>query len=310
VTLPILPRSTDRRTTAMINGLASVLVDRIGPRVVRAAIRYLPPRQRGLRLSRAWGRITSHRPPLILSRERSGIRLRCDLRDELTAIIFYRGWVDRDLEAWLSRWLRPGDTYVDVGAHIGFYVSLALAAIGPSGRVIAFEPLRESYEKLAASVREARDRYPNVEVHRAALGANRGETTIFRPTGRWEHQTYRASLVAAGDRVASERVSVLTLDEALGTTSCRLLKIDVEGSELEILRGGRSFLSDGRAEAIVIEINPSALRDAGTTADRLVELLAADHYRPHQVEGTKLVPRDEIEVAGEFANFVFLPEDR
>jgi FkbM family methyltransferase len=238
------------------------------------------------------------------------MRLRCDLRDELAAIIFYRGWVDRDLETWLSRWLRPGDTYVDVGAHIGFYVSLALAAIGPSGRVIAFEPLGESYEKLAASVREVRDRYPNVEIHRAALGASRGERPIFRPAGPWEHQTYRASLVGARDRVASERVPVYMLDEALGATSCRLLKIDVEGSELEVLRGGRSLLAERRADAIVLEINPSALRDAGTTVGALAAVLAAAGYRPHRVEGAALVPRGELDVAGEFTNVVFLAEDR
>ncbi len=294
----------------MTDGRARVVVDRIGPHVVRAAIRYLPPRRRGLRLARAWTRLTSHHPALALSREPSGIRLRCDLRDELAATIFYRGWVDRELETWLSRWLRPGDTYVDVGAHIGFYVSLALAAIGPSGRVIAFEPLEESYEKLSTSVWEVSDRYPNIEIHRAAVGAAPGEATLFRPTAAWSHQTYRASLLPAANRTPSGRVPVVTLDEALETMSCRLLKIDVEGNEGAILRGARSFLDRRRAEAILMEMNPEALRAAGTTIGALVTLLAAHGYRPHQIEGPRLVPRDEISVAGEFADVVFLPDDR
>lgn len=294
----------------MTLGFSRAFVDRIGQHVVRAAIRYVPPRRRGLRLARAWRRVASDRRSLALSREPSGMRLRCDLRDELAAIIFYRGWVDRELETWLSRWLRPGDTYVDVGAHIGFYVSLALAAIGRSGRVVAFEPLDDNYEKLSASVREVRDRYPNVEIHRAALAATQGEATVFRPAGAWEHQTYRASLVAAANRTASGRVAVATLDDALGTTSCRLLKIDVEGNEVEILRGGHSFLSRRQAEAILIELNPAALQDAGTTTGELVALLAAHGYRPHEIVGPSLVPRGQIRIAGEFANFVFLPDDR
>ena len=294
----------------MTDGRGGVVVDRIGPHVVRAAIRYLPPRRRGLRLARAWLRLTSHRPALALSREPSGLRLRCDLRDELAATIFYRGWVDRELETWLGRWLRPGDTYVDVGAHIGFYVSLALATIGPSGRVIAFEPLAESYEKLSASVREVSGRYPNVEIHRAAVGAAPGEATLFGPAAGWKHQTYRASLVAAADRTPSGRVPVVTLDDALGGTSCRLLKIDVEGSELEVLRGGRSFLSQQQADAVLMELNPNALAAAGTTPDEVVALLAAHGYRPHRIDGRALVPRDGISVAGEFADVVFLPEDR
>jgi len=292
------------------DGRARVIVDRIGPHVVRAAIRYVPPRRRGLRLARAWARLTSHRPGLALSREPSGMRLRCDLRDELAATIFYRGWVDRELETWLGRWLRPGDTYVDVGAHIGFYVSLALAAVGRSGRVIAFEPLDESYAKLSASVREVSDRYPNVEIHRAAVGAGRGEAMLFRPAAAWNHQTYRASLVAAANRAPSGRVPVVTLDDTLGTTSCRLLKIDVEGSEAEVLRGARSFLTRRGADAILIEVNPKALHAAGTAPDDVVALLTAHGYRPHAMEGPRLVPRGEISVAGEFADAVFLPDDR
>jgi FkbM family methyltransferase len=292
------------------DGRAGVVVDRIGPHLVRAAIRYLPPRRRGLRLARAWAQLTSHRPALVLSREPSGIRLRCDLRDELAATIFYRGWVDRELETWLSRWLRPGDTYVDVGAHIGFYVSLALAAIGPSGRVIAFEPLDESYEKLSMSVREVSDRYPNIEIHRTAVGAAPGEATLFRPAAAWRHQTYRASLVASENRTPAERVPVVTLDNALETTSCRLLKIDVEGSEVDVLRGAQSFLSQRQAQAILVELNPEALRAAGTTSAEVVTALAVHGYRPHEFEAARLVARDEISVAREFADVVFLPDDR
>ena len=292
---------TDRR--------AGALVDRIGPHVVRAAIRYVPPRRRGIRLADAWERVTSHRPSLVLSREPSGMRLRCDLRDKLSRVIFYRGWVDRDVETWLGRWLRPGDTYVDVGAHIGFYVSLALAAIGPSGRVIAFEPLDESYEKLSASVREVSDRYPKVDIHRAAVGAIRGEATFFRPAGDWAHQTYVASLVAAENLTSSGRVRVVTLDDALGTTRCRLLKIDVEGSEREVLHGANTVLSRRQAEAVLIELNPAALHDAGTTMDEVVTLLSRFGYRPHEIEGAALAPVAELGVPDDFANVVFLPAD-
>lgn len=237
------------------------------------------------------------------------MRLRCDLRDNLARVIFYRGWVDRDVETWLGRWLRPGDTYVDVGAHIGFYVSLALGAIGPSGRVVAFEPLDESYERLSASVREVSDRYPNVEVHRAAVGAIRGDATFFRPAGEWAHQTYVASLVAAGNRTSSGRVRVVTLDDALGTTPCRLLKIDVEGSERDVLHGATSVLSRRQAEAVLIEVNPAALHDAGTTMDEVVTLLSGFGYRPHEIEGATLVPISKLGVPDDFANVVFLPGD-
>jgi FkbM family methyltransferase len=294
----------------MRSGSPMAALDRVGAHAVRAAIRGLPPRGRGMRLARAWTRISSARGAPMLSREPSGMRLRCDLRDDLSRLIFYRGWVDRALETWLSAWLRPGDTYVDVGAHVGFYVSLALAAIDHSGRVIAFEPLDDNYEKLSMSVREVSDRYANVEVHRAAVGATPGQSTLFRPTGEWEHQAYRASLVPGSNRAPHRPVPVVTLDDTLGPVACRLLKIDVEGAEVDVLRGARSFLSRRQAEAVLIELNPTALRDANTTTDELVALLSSFGYRAYEIVGATLEPRTEVEVRGEFANLVFLPTDR
>jgi FkbM family methyltransferase len=289
------------------NSLFRRALNRIGPHLVRALIRHVPPRGRGMRLAQAWSRVSS--PPLthVVSREPSGMRLRCDLRDALARVVFYRGCVDRDLEGWLSAWLRPGDTYVDVGAHIGFYVSLALRAIGPSGRVIAFEPLAENFDKLSASVREVADRYPNVELHRVAVGSVAGNATLFAPADEWEHQSYRASLVAAGSRAPSGDVPVVSLDDALGRLSCRLLKIDVEGYEIEVLRGAASFLSDGLPEAIVIELNPPALEAAGRSTAELVALLSGYGYARHAaVAGGRLGPADGADVVGEFADAVFL----
>jgi FkbM family methyltransferase len=280
------------------------------PYFIRAAIRYMPPRGRGIRLARLWTRIDAPSDLVLLTPERSGMRLRCDLRDELSWLVFYRGSVDSTVEQWIRRWLRPGDTYVDVGAHIGFYVSIALEAIGPGGHVMAFEPLAENFQRLSVSLGEVRTKYPKTRVYRAAVGSRCGLATLYRPKGRWEHQFSRASLSSGRDLTPAERVSVVALDDVLAGAHSRLIKVDVEGHELAVIHGAESILSSRKADAILIELNPSALGRAGTTLDEVGQALVSHGYQPHRIgPDGELAPWNNISVEGEFTNAVYLPRN-
>src|SRR3954466_12200742 len=151
------------------------IVERVGPPLVRSAIRHVPPRRRGIRLANLLKERVPLSDPVRLSSEPSGMQLRCDLRDELAFVIYYRGSVDWGLESWMQRWLRPGDTYIDVGAHIGYLVSLAVERVGRSGRIDAFEPNPETFAKLDAAVSELGESRPAITLHNAAVGAEPGE---------------------------------------------------------------------------------------------------------------------------------------
>lgn len=278
-------------------------------RSVRAIVRYVPPQGRGIALAHAW---TSRNPPdqrLFVSRERGGALLRCDLRDELSRVIFYRGWVDRGLEDWISGWLRPGDVYVDVGAHIGYLSALAARTVTRSGSVIAFEPSPETFAKLSAAFAGAS--FPQVHAVNAAVAESVGKTVLFAAAGTWQHQSYRNSLHPADGLAPASEVRVVTLDEELGDSRVRLLKVDVEGGEPAVLSGACRLLSDRRADALVIELNPPALARAGATVGALVGELEGYGYEPHQIsEGGGLRRWDPVVVQGEFADAVFLPKGR
>jgi FkbM family methyltransferase len=288
-----------------------VILDGFVPRIIRLAVRHVPPRRRGIRVAHAWTRVQPPDERIFLSRERSGLRLRCDLRDELSRVIYYRGWVDRATEDWMRRWLRPGDTYVDVGAHIGFYVSIALESLRSMGRVIAFEPAPENFEKLHQSVDEVAAVHPNLELHRAAVGAFRDVTLIYQPAGDWRHQSSRASLVPdpAGRLEPADPVKVMTLDEVLTSSACRLLKVDVEGAELAVIRGADRLLSEQRAEAVLIELNPGALGRADTSPEEVVDALAQRGYAGRSIDpdGERLIPLRAPDKRAEFVNAVFVP---
>lgn len=285
-------------------------VREVGPVLVtagiRAFIRHVPPRGRGIRLAQAW---TRRHPPgdrVFASREPGGARLRCDLRDELSRIVYYRGWMDRGLERWMRAWLRTGDRYVDVGAHIGYLTALAAQAVGPSGHVLAFEPSPDTYARLSDAFHASS--FPHVEAIQAAVTAEGGAVKFYVGAGGWSHQAYRSSLHDRPGLSPLGQVPAVTLDDVLAGGHVRLLKIDVEGGEQGVIEGGRRLLGDRRCDALVVELNPGALASAGSSVSSVVEHLTRFGYRPHRViDDGSVRPWWPVEVDAEFADAVFLP---
>ena len=277
------------------------------PPVLRALIRHVPPPRRGIRLAKTWTRWSTPDDHLYVSREPSGLRLRCDLRDELSRVVYYRGSVYPGLERWLTNWLRSGDLYVDVGAHIGFIVSLAARAVGPTGSIIAFEPSPDTLGKLKKAVQESGR--TNIEVRCEAIGASTGTSQLLAPVDHWAHQSYRASLVPAPGLGSGTTVPTVSLADVFGDDErqIRLLKIDVEGHEQSVLHGARQLLSKRRCDAVLMELNPAALAGAGTTVDDLVAEMDEAGYEPFKVEQDG-VPRPwrPTVPADTFADAVFL----
>jgi len=104
-------------------------------------------------------------------------------------------------------------------------------------------------------------------------------------------------------------VEVMTLDEALPTSACRLLKVDVEGGELDVIRGAQRLLSEQRADAVLIELNPWALGRAGTSLEELVDALIRRGYvgRSLDPDGGQLGPLRVPDERTQFVNAIFVP---
>lgn len=273
---------------------------------IRAAIRHVPPRGQGIRLAHAWTRQHPPGPDVLVSREPGGARLHCDLRDELSRVLFYRGWMDSSLEYWMRGWLHAGDLYVDVGAHIGYLAALAARAVGPTGRVVAFEPATSTHQKLAAAFRGPR--FAHVETVNAVVAAKHGETMFHTATGQWAHQAYRSSVHPAAGLAASGVVRTVALDDVFPEGRIRLLKVDVEGGELAVIQGARQLLDERRCDALVVELNPSALSRAGASIESLVSAIGRSGYAPHRIcdDGT-VEAGQPLDLDREFVDTVFLP---
>jgi FkbM family methyltransferase len=146
-------------------------------------------------------------------------------------------FTDEKEYALLDRFLRPGDWALDIGANVGHYTMRMAELVGPGGRVIAIEPVPETFALLAANTRLFAQ--SNVSLLNVAASDKTATAGIEIP--RWSdglQNYYQAHLVPA-----SSSLTILTLAiDALSLPCIKLVKIDAEGHELPILRGMRALL--------------------------------------------------------------------
>ena len=160
------------------------------------------------------------------------------------------------LDNFLRRHLHAGDTFLDVGANCGQYTTIASTLVQDKGRVIAFEPSHDMQQLLATHVRS--QQLKNVTLHNVALGsaASVGELQFNRTAPGCS--TLRTDLTVTGETFSQpcnlvRGDDVLNGEEIKGNT---ILKVDVEGHELECLRGLQNSLKHFVKFAL-IEITPA-----------------------------------------------------
>lgn len=143
------------------------------------------------------------------------------------------GTYEQEQTALFQKYIRPGQQVLDIGAAAGYYTLLAARLVGPRGRVIAFEPNPTNLRYLRAHIE--RNRLPFVAVHPLALADHNGTARFGGGTGTGTDRLH--------DRGAIE-VAVRRLDDLAETEPLapQHLKIDVEGAELAVLRGGEKLI--------------------------------------------------------------------
>jgi len=153
----------------------------------------------------------------------------------------YGEWAQREMDL-LKEWIAPGDVVIDVGAYIGTHTLFFARAVSPGGRVIAVEPQRLPFQILCGNI--ALNSLSNVYTYMAAAGRESGTVSI--PAIDYEQSNNFSAfsllpILASDDPWFGEEVPVMTLD-GLKLQKCKLIKIDVEGMEADVLRGSLSTI--------------------------------------------------------------------
>lgn len=212
---------------------------------------------------------------------RSGEAAGLLLRVPEASTIWLSGRVERPVQSALRKALRPGDVFFDVGAHLGFFTVLGARLVGATGKVVAFEPHRASVDALRANVEL--NRLANVVVVPKAASGARGEAVLGGRSPALA--TLLENGIASGFAQSVETTSIDEFVTAHPDLVPTVIKIDVEGHEVEVLRGMNETLSH-HSPVIVCEMHgrnasfARILRDLGYTLEPLEDTGAVEDVPP------------------------------
>ena len=170
----------------------------------------------------------------------------------------------------LMHLLRPGDLFLDVGANVGGYTILASAVAG--ARAIAFEPVPATFAELCRTLR-VNGIEALAQPMQLGLGDVEQTLTMTAELGGLNH------IVTNREAAGTVAVPVRRLDDVLGDMPCRLIKLDAEGFEMNILRGAPRTLAASSLAALIVELNGSGERYGNSDAS-VHEAITAYGFAP------------------------------
>ncbi len=198
---------------------------------------------------------------------------------------------------------------LDIGANLGLF-SLAMAKAGFS-EIHSFEPIPATHSKLLENIKLNPDLAKRILPKCLGVGAKRGNVKfVVNPTSPGQNKIAISSFVAP-DQCCEISCEIVTLDSYLkenNSGKILLLKMDVEGFEADVLKGGSEVLRSGQVDFIYSEVIEKALIDSGSSLDEFSDLIASLGFNPVSLgsNGFSKISFDEaMKIAGNRRNILF-----
>ncbi|MFG1921075.1 FkbM family methyltransferase [Cryptosporangium sp. NPDC048952] len=215
------------------------------------------------------------------ARTRFGSAIPVTTTDLIQRYLYLFGSWEPNLTHWISTRIRPGDTVIDVGAHIGYFTLLAAHLTGPTGQIVAIEAAPHFHEALTQAL-VAND-VGNVRAVQAAVSDRPGHVTLYLPDPANLGNTTMVAPSAPPHswfETDAQTLPNLLTDQEL--TTARIIKIDVEGAEAATITGLAPDLHRLHPAAeLAIEISPRLLRKQGHCVNDVLEPLLASGFHAY-----------------------------
>ena len=228
--------------------------------------------------------------------------MKVDISKQMGKAIYWRGAHDWAPIFTLEKHLKSGDTFIDVGANQGEYSLWAGRKVGNSGRVISFEPMKDLFTQLKENFdlnQNLKKVFTPVQI---CLSNESGELVLYTKPGLNEG----TNTIFGSDEftIPLGKIKLETLDSQvnhLGIQKLNMMKIDVEGAELQVLKGGEETLKKFKPK-LLIDINKDACKSGGYEAEDILNFLTQFGYTFYKIGlRGKLSP---ITVLTEFCNIL------
>lgn len=226
-----------------------------------------------------------------------GFRILIDpiLDKGLERALFIYGTYEEGTLRIMNHILRDGGIFIDIGANIGLMSLHAAKILNGRGKVLSFEPLSSTYDILLQNIKL--NNFGNIEAENIAIGSKNGNVDIFDNIAITRGSS---SLIKPNYTESSNRIPIKRLDEYLEehriNSNINCIKIDVEGWELEVLKGANTTLSDPDAPICIIECSTLHPMYGGDTQDIYTFLRNINSYRIFRLAKGKEWPSKLLEV--------------
>lgn len=184
--------------------------------------------------------------------------------------------------------LAPGDVFVDIGAHAGYFSVLASSLVGEGGNVLAFEPAPSMQELFRENL--ALNKLSNVRLFPYAASNESGQTTLFLAGTHAGASSLRSLESATTEEIKVETVLVDQCLEPEIRDRVKLVKLDIEGAELLALKGMRNLLERENGPDVMCEVTDRFLRKLGGSEQSLLMWMEERGYHAFRIEGDELEP--------------------
>jgi FkbM family methyltransferase len=238
-----------------------------------------------------------------------GLRVTIYLGNDMSFCLYVAGTYEPNEFMYLGQVLRPGMTFIDVGANDGLYTLFASRRVGSTGRVIAIEPSSREFTRLERNL--LLNYTSNVSALRLAASNREGAAALHLAGFGHEGLNTLGEFAYSIDEQTVEEIGMTTLDgicekNQLGRID--VLKIDVEGGELNVLKGAKTALAQHKP-LILLEIVEAALKHQDASREAVLDFLASLGYR-FLIFGPTGRPEPVASVTVDGVNIVALHQDR
>ena len=240
------------------------------------------------------------RLPLIQTVKRRGLTWNLELSEAIDLMIFLQGAFEPSTTQAYEKIVRPGDTVLDIGANIGAHTLPLAKLTGENGRVFAFEPTSYAFVKLQTNLNLNPKLSGTVKAFQMMLVSEaHPETMPARICSSWPltpvsglHPKH------CGQFMSTEGASVSSLDsflEGQAAVKISFIKLDVDGFELQVLKGGSKMLLRDRP-VILMELSPYLMDEYHQSFEEMISLLAGMDYVFKDVDSGKTYAPDPVAI--------------
>jgi FkbM family methyltransferase len=265
------------------------------------------PRERHWLFDRLAAELHYHVP--VGARLGNGMRIVVPWNDDGGRAIYETGWYEPATVTTVESLLKPGMVFMDIGANMGQYSLLASRIVGDAGAVHSFEPSPTMYPWLMQNVRL--NKADNVQTNRLGLSDCEKIVTLYLSNPKNQGATSMRPQYNFSGKTAE--VKCLTLDAYLahrGIGKVDVMKIDVEGAELEVFRGAEKLLTGNHPPSMVIEFEEGCQVRFGSSCAKLAAHLTARGYELMTIRPSGL-ERYELEHSRAYTlNVLAVPQTR